>query len=771
MSNINYLTKNQTIEIPELGRIYEDDQIEFVVIETFQGGMGICAKVQNISSGNIYALKTIQTKFVEDHQAWTMFVEEMKTWLTLSACDGVVEAYCLTKINEIPYVCAKWMEGGELRSKMSSKDSTFFFNSIIRIIRTLEWANTKYKIIHRDLKPENILLDQSGLAYVTDWGLARPIAKSSTKTKIGKMDSSRPELTQAGEFKGTITYASPEQILGNENIDHRSDIYSLGCIFYEWETGIRPFTGNTAEEIALKHLMQPAQQIGSFFRRTNFGVEKIIYKCLEKEPFERFQTYESLADAVIKVAKARGVAFTEYIPNLRYSRSEIGKGELSKYVPSDDPSNIKVENKKYTLVEFDKLKPYLVEAEALMQLQEWQKAAEIYGRFFVPQLINSDPNSRFSQSIAINYSLCLINTDNPELAVKVLSQLESAKSKPATYFLQLSLAYLHIQKPNEAEHIAQKGISIFTQDKDIWGNLLIAQIHQDKLVEAQETAKIRLSLGRDVHSLEEIATIFKRIADSEKDSNLPNAVENYRYALELLNEAKDLNPRYATARLSLANVLFEMHQYTEASEEISQITQLPIHKNILELALVKLSMCLDRTGQHKECMDFCDKWLEKFPDSIGLKRIKSETIVDGFCIGRLHNGNRVVDGSSLEFFENIVNKEKERKVSDFCYLARLYEWMGKIDEAFQLLEKAKLISPKYWEIPFNVASFCHRLEDFEEAERFALDATKLSPWRTQSWRLLSAIYESLELYSDSENALEQAEFVQEERDRLFQQII
>lgn len=106
MLEISSLRKNQIIQLNELAQIREDSD-EFRVLDLFHGGMGVCVKVRNEVSGNEYALKTVQTAFVEEHLSWAMFVEEMKTWLTLSACDGVVEAYCITRINELPYVCAK----------------------------------------------------------------------------------------------------------------------------------------------------------------------------------------------------------------------------------------------------------------------------------------------------------------------------------------------------------------------------------------------------------------------------------------------------------------------------------------------------------------------------------------------------------------------------------------------------------------------------------------------------------------------------------------
>jgi tetratricopeptide (TPR) repeat protein len=178
-------------------------------------------------------------------------------------------------------------------------------------------------------------------------------------------------------------------------------------------------------------------------------------------------------------------------------------------------------------------------------------------------------------------------------------------------------------------------------------------------------------------------------------------------------------------------------------------------------------MCLDRSGLHKECVDFCNKWFERFPDNIELQRTKAETIIDGFCIGRKKDGIPLVERSSLDFFETIVDEKDKRKVSDFCYLARLYEWVGKIDEAISLLDEAAITAPNYWEIPFNRASFQWRLNELEDSLANALKATQIAPWRTQTWRLLARIYSSLNLEEKAEEAINKAEYVEIKREELF----
>jgi len=327
MINQSTFKVGEKIVLPDLSEKLNLTSSIFFVREIFAGGMGTCLKIQN-KNDNHYALKIIHKKLLEGEKDTARYINEMKTWLTLSACNAVVEAFCITKVNGIPCISAKWMKGGDLRSQLVQQNSTLFYQSIDRIISTLNWAYQKYSIIHRDLKPENILLDSNKNALVADWGLAKSIAKNSKvsndspKKNFGK----RIDLTEAGSFLGTIVYASPEQITGQKSIDQRSDIYSMGCIMYEWETGSPPFWGKSAEEIAIQHLRSKPKPLGGFLKRTNFKVEKIIQKCLEKEPNERFQTHEELLKAFRKIASKHST-FEKFVINERFKMPEIGASE------------------------------------------------------------------------------------------------------------------------------------------------------------------------------------------------------------------------------------------------------------------------------------------------------------------------------------------------------------------------------------------------------------------------------------------------------------
>lgn len=236
------IEENDTLILPELSAHLGLKEPEFLVKKILRGGMGQCCKIAHVSSGGLYALKILNFFDAGDDKAVLRFLEELKLWSTASTCDAVVETYCVFRINEFPSICAKWMTGGDLRAYLSDRSPSFFFKTIDRVIGALEWVYDNYKIIHRDLKPDNILLDDSQQAFVSDWGLGRVRGGSSCTPELRKP---RPHgiatsVTDTGQFIGTIAYSSPEQILGSRDIDLRTDIYTLGCLMFEWETGRAP---------------------------------------------------------------------------------------------------------------------------------------------------------------------------------------------------------------------------------------------------------------------------------------------------------------------------------------------------------------------------------------------------------------------------------------------------------------------------------------------------------------------------------------------------
>ena len=279
-----------------------DSGNNFLVEDIIGGGMGVCVKVKNIKTNKVFALKGIQKVFLNEERAVQRFRRELDIWYVAASCDGVVDTESIVIINGIPYMMAEWVNGGDLYGKLKQMDSCEKIKVFIEIVDALRLIHNQYGIIHRDLKPQNILVTTSGRPLIADWGLAKIYSEKLLDQNIKKKIPSSPNLTMAGSHMGTVLYMSPEQIIDSSSVDFRSDIYALGCILHEMETGESPFIGRTIKEIVNRHLYDAPPKLGGFLKRTKLGLEKVISRCLQKNPADRYQSYEEILKDVIKYA-------------------------------------------------------------------------------------------------------------------------------------------------------------------------------------------------------------------------------------------------------------------------------------------------------------------------------------------------------------------------------------------------------------------------------------------------------------------------------------
>lgn len=772
---------DQIVRLPDLAGHLGLTSQEFRVDRILKGGMGECIRI--VQGENSFALKVIQRDIVEDPDSWNRYLREVRLWTTLSSCEGVVEAFCLIRVNELPMVCSRWMQGGDLRRHLKNRSPEFFFSVMARVVGTLAWAHQQHKVIHRDLKPGNILLDEANLAYVSDWGLARPLTIAAAKTTERRSTVARgvshPALTAAGSFLGTVFYASPEQLLGDGDLDHRTDIYSLGCLMYEWEAGSCPFTGTTAEEVVLKHLFETPEPLGNFFKKTTFGTEGLIDECLEKDPAKRLPDYASLDLALAAAAKKRKIRYQTFIPGIRYAMPMVGS---STYVDYLESGKGKGNGGTHLISEYSEIEPFIREAQALTSVGDYSKAAQIFGSLFVPEMVTAVPDFALNQHVTIGYALCLTELGRPEEAIRVLRCLSASELKPAGYFIELSNALAGMGDHRRATSTAEEGLGLFPGDRDLVGNLLISQTAMREFAQAAETAKIRLKYTRDVHSLHEVANLHCKYADSLLELDWPLAVKNLKYAVGLLREAKELNPRYLPVRIQLPIALEAMTAYDQCSAEIVAAKEMPLHVSDRVFLAYLFARCLDRINDHKSCLKFCDDWLKRIAEIqatnpiprhniVSLERVRAVTIADGFCIGRMtDDGERVIVPGVADFFAQIVRDEQMRVPGDFCYLARFHEWMQEYEEAETVLTQAQSLYPEYWEIPFQRAVFRFRAEDYGSALAFAEEATQLAPWRSQTWNLLGNVHDGLGRSGPAEAAKDRAKEVQRLREQLNEEI-
>ena len=409
MLNFDHMRIGCSIELPELATHISNESSTFVVKGIFAGGMGVCIHFLHPETRQEFALKGIRPDFVAEQATIARFLDELKVWIAASSCDLIAEALAVVRLNELPCVLATWMPNGDLAHSLPRLTKTKKIEALLRIVRGLSWVNSNLGVIHRDLKPSNILLDGNGLAYVADWGLARPIGDALQiigRTMPNAVN--RPDRTQQGSFLGTVTYAAPEQIMGSAAIDHRADIYALGCMMFEFETGAPPFLGKTAFDIANQHLREKPKKLGGWFGATDLGLERIIARCLEKDPKHRYQSYEELESDLLPIAQMRGVALERCVPGTRYKRTVLGKGVKQQMDMLMNVPNKHRGKDGYRVVEMDDLLPFFKEATDLVALGRYAEAEQIYRPNVLPEMLGEWTQWwGLPHVMAVNYGLCL----------------------------------------------------------------------------------------------------------------------------------------------------------------------------------------------------------------------------------------------------------------------------------------------------------------------------------------------------------------------------
>ncbi len=245
------------------------------------GGMCMIYLAESERAGRIVVLKVFdQVPDVSERVvSFDRFLQEYEIVAGL-AHTNIVRIFDLGIADDHAYIAMEHFPAGDLRQRMKTALPAATAVEYLRQIASALDAIHSVGVLHRDLKPANIMLREDGTLCLIDFGLA-------------KMDALDVELTGAREIFGTPYYMSPEQ--GHaEPIDARSDLYSLGVIFYEMLTGQKPYKGATAMEVIYKHRRAELPPIGPQLKE----YERIMARLLAKAPADRFQSARALLDEI-----------------------------------------------------------------------------------------------------------------------------------------------------------------------------------------------------------------------------------------------------------------------------------------------------------------------------------------------------------------------------------------------------------------------------------------------------------------------------------------
>jgi Tol biopolymer transport system component len=285
-----------------------------ILAELGRGGMGCVFRARDPNLDREVALKRPWPELVANPEARARFLREARAASRITH-PNVVQVLETLEIENVPWIALQYVPGKDLEALLQER-GRLPIEQVLRFATDLAealQAAHEHRVLHRDIKPRNILIASDGRALLGDFGLAR-VLRGAGATDTGTTEALT--LTPAGTLLGTPRYMSPEQVLGHA-LDARSDIFSLGAVFYEMCTGTPAFAANERGTIYDAIIHGQPQPIARFSYDVPDELERIIRKMMAKQPEER---YPGAGDLLVDVrALRRRLEFDEY------SASHVGE--------------------------------------------------------------------------------------------------------------------------------------------------------------------------------------------------------------------------------------------------------------------------------------------------------------------------------------------------------------------------------------------------------------------------------------------------------------
>src|SRR5262245_31252969 len=276
-----------------------------------EGGMGEVYRAHDPRLGRDVALKVLPADVAHDPARLERFRREARAVAALNH-PHIVTIYSTEEADGIPFLTMELVEGQPLEALIppDGMPLTRFFDVAVPLADALAAAHQK-QITHRDLKPANVMVAADGRVKVLDFGLAVAEQRGSNAADL----ATALQVTAPGTILGTLPYMSPEQVEGIA-LDHRTDLFSLGVMFYEMLTGARPFKGTTPAQLISSILRDAPAAVRSVRLEVPESLSRLITRCLEKPPATRIQSAREVQSELRNAQQGVASGRTRHSPSV-----------------------------------------------------------------------------------------------------------------------------------------------------------------------------------------------------------------------------------------------------------------------------------------------------------------------------------------------------------------------------------------------------------------------------------------------------------------------
>lgn len=626
--------------------------------------MGAVYKATDLKLNRAVAVKVIRREFADDGTTMERFKQELILAREISH-HNVVRLYDIGDSDGVDFITMEFVDGEDLgtalrkRGKFPPREAA---EIIVQVCQGLEAAHEQ-GIIHRDLKPGNIMRDQTGRVVVMDFGLARPVAHES--------------LTQTGAVVGTLEYMSPEQARA-ANIDGRSDLFTVGLIFYELLTGTRPYQADSVVGSLLKRMQERAEPPSSRDASIPAPLSHTCTKCLEIDPEHRYQS------AAAVVGELNG-----WLHPTRQSRRNVwwAAAVLSLLI----------------LVA-------ILATVVIIHIRPKQNAAHAPVSVLVADFTNQADDPVFDDTLEPMFNVALegatfLNTFNRAQARKLALKLPSPSEKldEQTARLVAVSKGIHVvvsgslNREGEAYRISVRAIDANTGKTIEDARALVKSKDQVLPTIPKLVAPIRKALGDTTPTsvqLEKAGGAFTASSLEAVHEYSLGMKEQFagqtEQALASFNKAVEIDPGFARAYAGMAGVAIKMEKLSDAEKYVKLAMEHEDRMTDRERFRVRGLYYLTSGNWHK-CAEEYDELVKRYPgDNIAHNNL-------AVCLSQTRNLSRAVEEARQDLRLN-PNASAAANLSLFSSYAS--DFQAGEREAHQLLQKYPSFSFGYLTLAF-----------------------------------------------------------------------